>query len=102
MDDRERDLALLKIFCIGKWIIGGRVIGIGLCTIVIIVMAIWSLILGSLSLILGAMLSCMTLMLLLIQYFVAGPLFREVKRLRDEIDSLKTEKGTTDPDVHRD
>jgi ABC-type microcin C transport system permease subunit YejB len=42
-------------------------------------------------LIVVALLSCMVLTLILIQYYVAGPLFREVQKLKEEIDSLKKE-----------
>ena len=50
----------------------------------------WSALLGFTYMILVALLACMGLIIILIQYYVAGPLFREVQRLKDEIDSLKT------------
>jgi len=62
MSDRERDLSLLETF-------HGSAYGI-----------------------LVAPLSCMSLTLVLMQYYVAGPLFREVQRLKHEIDSLSTEQ----------
>jgi hypothetical protein len=91
MSEREKDLSLLETFCTKKRLPGLGVIAITLCTVVIIGLAMWSSFLGSAYLIVVALLSCMSLILILIQYYVAGPLFREVQRLKEEIDSLKTE-----------
>ena len=90
MSERERDLSLLETFCTKKRLPGLGVIAISLCTAAMIGLAFWSLFHGSASLILAVVLSCMGQTLILIQYYVAGPLFREVQRLREEIDFLKT------------
>ena len=52
MDDREKDLALLKSYCTERRLPGWGVIGIALFTFVIIWLALWSSFLGSWSLIL--------------------------------------------------
>ena len=87
MDDRERDLSLLETCCGKERVPGRAVIAMALCTIVSIGLAILNL-----SLILVAQLLCMALIWILIQYCVAGPLFREVQRLKDEIFSLKVQR----------
>ena len=87
MDDRERDLSLLETCCGKERVPGRAVIAMALCTIVSIGLAILNL-----SLILVAQLLCMLLILILIKYGVAGPLYREVLRLKDEIYSLKVQR----------
>jgi hypothetical protein len=92
MNDRERDLSVLEKFCSKERIPGHGVIALALCTIVSIGLALWSSAHGFPSFILVAQILCMLLIWILMQYCFAGPLFREVQRLKDEIFSLKVQR----------
>ena len=89
MTDRDKDLVLLKSFG-GERRLSGAIVGmILICTTVTFVLTFRSP--GSLS-VLGAVLSTAVAVLIIIQYAVAGPLIRELARLRQELDQLKTNK----------
>lgn len=89
MTDRDKDLARLELMVGARRVPGISVVATLACTGAMIVLAFISSQHGNSTLILVALLAALTSTGLVHQYYVYGPLFREMQRLRAELEELR-------------
>lgn len=92
MTEREKDLKRLDLFICGRPLPAVCILIIMVCTVTMFVMASNVAARGDSTLILPALLSIVAIAFMVIQHFMAGPLIREVQRLRADLEEFRNNK----------